>query len=413
MSLNHICYLFFSIGGACLSFFKLGYLASLLEPIEFGKYSLVIISYIYIGYIGSMGSNEYMLKVGSAAQNDSQRISVRNISLSYSILGVIILSSILLMSSYIIGDVDLTNLIISMVILACCAQPYNIFESFYRSSQKIISFSSMLFFKSLLVLFFLYIFVEDYGFYGAIISEASSLLAISIVCFIINRAELKSSRVFEGIKCKIKVVITEGFPFCMATMLRNLSVSFERYIVSILFGMSSLGLYSFLMILYQGSVLGSGILMNALGPRLINISHQEEGKRHFMNMVIMLFVSVIIASIVIYPLFYFIAPIIIESYFWSYYSSSTLSMLTDVYVLCVVSFLLFISDWVLLSLSKEKLARNLTFLSLIFIAFAFLYGVYKELELSTFIEITVIIRFLMLAITSNFLYKYFLGESYR
>ncbi|MEZ8103069.1 oligosaccharide flippase family protein [Vibrio bivalvicida] len=413
MSWNHVIYLFLSIGGASLSFFKLGYLASLLDPIEFGQYSLVIISYIYIGYVGSMGSNEYMLKVGSAAQNNSQRITIRNISLSYSILGVIILSSILIIFSYIIDDVDLTNLITSMIILACCAQPYNIFESFYRSSQKIISFSLMLFCKSVLVLFFLYIFVESYGFYGAIISEACALLVISIVCFVVSYSEFKGSRVFDDIKNKIKVVISEGFPFCMATMLRNLSVSFERYIVSILFGMSSLGLYSFLMILYQGSVLGCGILMNALGPKLINLSHQKGSNRQFIKMVTMLFVIVILVSIVIYPVFYIITPIIIKSYFLPYYESNIISMLTDIYLLCVVSFLLFISDWILLSLSKEKLARNLTFLSLTFVAFTFIYGLYKGLELSTFIEIIVIIRFLMLVITSCFLYKYFVGERYR
>mgnify|MGYP001241502381 CR=1 FL=1 len=71
-------YLFFSIGGAILSFFKLGYMASALKPESFGLYSLVMITFIYIGYIGSFGSNEYMLKIGSAAKNQMERINIRN-----------------------------------------------------------------------------------------------------------------------------------------------------------------------------------------------------------------------------------------------------------------------------------------------------------------------------------------------
>ncbi|MDF9399675.1 hypothetical protein [Vibrio sp. 1180_3] len=406
MKINYLIYLFFSIGGAALSFFKLGYMASALQPESFGLYSLVMITFIYVGYIGSFGSNEYMLKIGSAAQNQMERVSIRNTALNYSISGVLLLSTIVFLISTIFIGVKVSDFVASLVILAIFSQPYNIFESYYRSSQYVISFSSMLFSKSLLSLIIAILFVESYGYWAAIFAEAIALLTISVVCFFVNSSSIVFFE-FGNYRSKICLIFKEGFPFCLMTMLRNVSVSLERYIVSILFGLINLGLYSFLMISYQASVLGCGILMNVIGPKFIKMASNKKDSRKFLNSVIALFSVVTFLSVILYPSFKFLSPILVEKYFISYYSEQTFSILSYVYWLCLVSVLLFISDWILLSLSAEKIARNLTFLSLILVSILFPIGMYTQFGLSAFIEGILFIRLAVLFFTIIALYRAF------
>ncbi|WP_261934021.1 hypothetical protein, partial [Vibrio aestuarianus] len=112
-------------------------------------------------------------------------------------------------------------------------------------------------------------------------------------------------------------------------------------------------------------------------------------------------------SVILYPSFKFLSPILVEKYFISYYSEQTFSILSYVYWLCLVSVLLFISDWILLSLSAEKIARNLTFLSLILVSILFPIGMYTQFGLSAFIEGILFIRLAVLFFTIIALYRAF------
>ena len=153
------------------------------------------------------------------------------------------------------------------------------------------------------------------------------------------------------------------------------------------------------MIFYQASVLGSGILMNVIGPKFIKLASNNRDSRKFLNSVVALFSLVTLFSALLYPCFKVLTPILVQKYFISYYSEQNFTILSYVYWLCLVSVLLFISDWILLSLSEEKIARNLTFLSLILVSILFPIGMYTQFGLSTFIEWILFIRLLVLFLT--------------
>ncbi|HFG2205762.1 TPA: hypothetical protein ACGF8J_003321, partial [Vibrio cholerae] len=87
---SHSIYAILSLSAASLSFYKLGYLANSLSSESFGMYSLIILSYVYIVYIGSMGGNEYMLKTGAVIDSSNKELLfvTRNNALIYGIFGI-------------------------------------------------------------------------------------------------------------------------------------------------------------------------------------------------------------------------------------------------------------------------------------------------------------------------------------
>lgn len=134
---DYSLYIMLSLSAAILSFYKLGYLASTLSPEDFGLYSIIIISFVYIGYLGGLGGSDYVLKLGSMTAYDKQSelFLMRNNAIFYGLLGVLVVSLALLLVSYLFFSKQIYWVMLAVVALAICTLPYNVFESYYRATQ--------------------------------------------------------------------------------------------------------------------------------------------------------------------------------------------------------------------------------------------------------------------------------------
>lgn len=365
----HLIYTVLSVAAAVLSFLKLGIIASILPSEQFGIYSLVMLSFVYIGYIGSIGSNEYMLKVGAInSGSDQQKLFVilKN-ALIYGFCGVLIVCSVVGVINYYLFDETIINFIYAMLALALVTYPYNIFESYYRSQQKIYIFSGMLFSKAILVLLFIYILIDDFGSLGAIISEIFSLLFISLFFILKEFQAILKSHLDPPIKA-IKDILSNGFHVCMSNFFRNFALTADRYVVVLIFGLYHVGIYSFVMIFYQGIVLLTGILMNVLGPKMIKQYYEKGSIKHLLNQLKKISFLVCAGALVFYPFFYFILPEVVQLFFKQYDFDVVYRSFYIVYWVSIISFLIFLFDWFFICVSKENFISTLSLLSLVLIA---------------------------------------------
>lgn len=358
-------YIFLSVSGAALSFFKIGLLASELTVDEFSRYSLVVLLYVYIGYLGSLGANEYILKAGSFLK-DEQSIKIdiiRNNGFYYGYIGVLSISLFLLVGSFTTYLDKYNDLIIYVILMSIFSFPYNVFEAFYRAKQKNIIFSGMLFIKSIVAIVLVYCSVDLYGLKGAVASEVLSFFIVSFFAIIFSLKNGISAQI-EPAKVALRSIIDNGLNVCLSNMVRSIAQASDRFAVVFLFGVYYFGVYSFVMIIYQAAVLGSSIILNAIGPKLIRNYSDGQDDTMLAKRIWLLSLWFVLFAILLFPIFCVSAPYVIETLYSQYNTPDFYVLINLVYWISVVSLCVFILDWYFVCKSKEKYILNFSFVSL-------------------------------------------------
>lgn len=367
-------YISLSIAAAFISFYKLGFLAKELSTENFGLYSFIMLSYVYLIYIGSFGANEYMLKIGSYLYNaadNKKLLKVRNDALFYGIIGVLFLSlAFIFLPNHFLKELDYTHKIIISV-LAVSSITYNIIESYFRSIQSILTFSIMAFTKSIIVLVIAQTIIDKHGVSGVLFAEIISVISIIGVFFLIKQKEIVSSGISK-LKSAFSELYKNGFYVSLSNLLRNITITGDRYFVVLVLGMHNLGVYSFVMILYQGSILATGILMNVLGPKIISKFSNEKSEKKLIKFILKIFIlfSIILTSI--YFLLPYFLTYIIDSYFSQYNTDLVFDLFNYVYISSTLTFFISIFDWYFISVSKEKVITLMSLISSFLISAMFI-----------------------------------------
>lgn len=382
---KYFIYLFLSFGAAFISFFKLGFLAANLPSEQFGLYSIAILSFVYIIYFGSVGGNEYMLKIGSINFSSDESVVnlVRNNALFYGFLGVSLIAFLFLVFSFFFFKESFSLLILGMVTLALVTYPYNVLESYYRAKQKIFVFSLMLFLKAFFVLVGIYFFIDSYGVVGVFISEILSVFLIVFFIFFKNKFFLKNGLDYPFVA--IKNMYLHGFYVCLSNLVRNFSMVADRYAIAFLFGFASFGVYSFIMIVYQGMLLLTGIIMNILGPILIE--KYSGNSRALLFLLAKASFFVLVLSIFLFPIFTYFIKLIVNIYFEQYDDAQVYYLLKLVYFISVFSFLIFLFDWFFICISKEVYISFFSFISFLLIAVSISLSHFMKLDFEEYVMI--------------------------
>lgn len=400
-------YVVLSFSAAILSFYKLGYLASKLSSEDFGLYSIIILSFVYIGYLGGFGGSDYVLKVGSMTAHDKQSelFLMRNNAIFYGLLGVLAVSLALLLVSYLVFSIKIYGAMLAVVALAICTLPYNVFESYYRATQASLAFSGMLLAKAVLVIIGINFLVDDYGIVGVLLSELTALTIIVGFCVAQNFNVIRFSGL-EGPFVAINKMIRNGLYVSVSNLLRNISVTADRYIVTFFLGVYSLGVYSFVMILYQGGVLFSGIVMNIFGPYLIRRYSSNPSGREVSTLLWKLVASLAVVAACVFPLFAHLTKYVVGIFFQNYDSADVYSMLNMIYIASIASFFVFLLDWFFICISKEYLISMLSLLSFILILISVLFFSLFDIGLRSYVAFFMVVRVSVFLVMAALVVRY-------
>ena len=390
---DYSLYVVLSLSAAILSFYKFGYLASTLSSEDFGLYSIIIISFVYICYLGGLGGSDYVLKLGSMTASDKQSelFMMRNNAIFYGLLGVLVVSLIVLLVSYLFFSIQIYYSMLAVVALAICTLPYNVFESYYRATQASVVFSGMLLAKAVLVIIGIYIFIDDFGFIGVLYSELTALTMIVAFCVAKNFKVIRLSGLQKP-RLAINKMLRNGFYISVSNLLRNISVTADRYIVVFFLGVYSLGVYSFVMILYQGGVLCSGIIMNIFGPYLIKRYSSNPSRRGIAALLWKVVASLAVIAVCFFPLFANLTKSVVGLFFQNYNNADVYFMLNMIYVASIASFFVFLLDWFFICISKEYLISMLSLFSFILILVSVILFSFLDVELKHYVLFFMVVR---------------------
>lgn len=409
---DYSLYMVLSLSAAILSFYKLGYLASALSPEDFGFYSIIIISFIYIGFLGGLGGSDYVLKLGSMTADNAQSelFLMRNNAMFYGLLGVLVVSLALLLVSYLFFSIQIYWVMLAIVALAICTLPYNIFESYYRATQAPLLFSGMLLAKAVLVIIGIYIFLDDFGVFGILISELVALILIVGFCVAKNFNVIR----FSGLErpfIAINKMIRNGFYVSVSNLLRNISVTADRYIVTFFLGVYSFGVYSFVMILYQGGVLFSGIIMNVFGPYLVRRYSSNPSGREIATLLWKVVASLTFLAACFFPLFVYLTKYFLGFFFQSYNNADVYFMLNMIYIASIASFFVFLLDWFFICVSKEYLISMLSLFSFILILLSVLFFSFLDVGLKSYVAFFMVVRVAVFLLMTALVVRYVRKET--
>lgn len=232
----------------------------------------------------------------------------------------------------------------------------------------------MLLAKAVLVIIGIYILVDDYGVVGILISELVALIMIVGFCVAKSFNVIRFSGL-EGPFVAINKMIRNGFYVSVSNLLRNISVTADRYIVTFFLGVYSFGVYSFVMILYQGSVLFSGIIMNVFGPYLVRRYSSNPSGREIATLLWKVVASLTVVAACVFPLFVYLTKYFL-GFFKNYNNADVYFMLNMIYIASIASFFVFLLDWFFICISKEYLISMLSLFSFILILLSVLFLVF-------------------------------------
>jgi len=336
----------------------------------------------------------------TAFDKRSEIFLMRNNAIFYGLLGVVAISLAILLLSYLFFSTQIYWVVLAVVALAICTLPYNVFESYYRATQAPLVFSGMLLGKAIFVIAGIYMLVDDFGIAGILISELVALAVIVFVCIVKNFNLIR----FGGLDwpcVAIRKMIINGFYISVSNLLRNISITADRYIVTLFLGVYSLGVYSFVMILYQGSVLFGGIIMNIFGPYLLRRYSSNSSSREVATLLWKVVASLAIVAASVFPLFAHLTKFFVGFFFQSYNSSDVYFMLNIIYVASITSFFVFLLDWFFICISKEYLISILSFFSFALILLSIVFFSILDIDLKCYVVFFMVVRvvvFLVMAV---------------
>lgn len=362
-AVHKLLYLAFFGIGAALSFFKLGLFASLLDKSNFGVYTLIFSSYVYIIYAFSGGANEYVLKMGSLADTTLERQSIRNTALfngcASMLLGVLIVAPV-----FWFGANELyRSVFFCGALLAIAALPFSIFESYFRTEAALLKFSGMMAAKAALVILIL-LFVPSLADYTSAINVEFAALAIvasaAFVYFVVTKQKLSSP-----VKLSLlKSIWRNGYAFSLSIMFKNSITVIDKVLMSVYLGTVQLGYYAFVLIIYQATLLGSGVIMSVVGPALLG--KVRDGMETTKLAKVLLFVAaaiIAVSAIIVLPV-QWLFELGVSQFFEQYDEPVTYQLFLLIYLASVVTFISSILDWYYLAVSKEKLLTLYSSISL-------------------------------------------------
>lgn len=378
--INRGFYLLFMFGGMALGFGKWIVFSNLLKPSEFGIYSTVITTLIFLSYFGVFGLNELLIKEGALLSGKRKFIELFKIRDEILIIGIynsIIISIIILFffSIYDFKDLASNHRILFCGILIINIL-FNIFDAGLRASLMSLSFSLMIFIRASTLFIFGYYFSNRFGISGILIAEfLSGFLAILYALFFTSR-KIIFSNLFLSI-IKIKKYFNKGYIFFGLQALRYSSFTMDKWIVSWAIGSIGLGQYSFLMITFLAGLALAGVYNAVIIPKIISVFSENSSIDYLFKSTLKRSTFFFIVGLLFSPLYLISANFVIKKYFINYLFDDILICMAYVYLGTIFHICYQFFDSFFYSINKQSELTAITGLGLlIFLTLYFVVGFY-------------------------------------
>ncbi len=403
-TMHKLLYLVFFGSGAALSFYKLGLFASLLEKSDFGLYTLVFSSYVYLIYFFSFGSNEYVLKQGSLADTSEKKQEVRNRALWNGLLTTILGIGLIYPLVLWLADAQYRAVFEFCALLALIAVPFSALESYFRSEAALLKFSGMMAAKGACVVLLTYVLsAEQFG--DAIWLEfAGFAVVVTIVCgyLLLSGHSLMPT---IGLQ-QVRDIIQHGYAFSLSTMFKNSITVIDKILMTVYLGTVQLGYYAFVLIIYQAVLLGSAVIMSVVGPQLLGKVRDGFSTVKLARMMMAISGAILLLAAISYTPVSWLFEWGVSQYFSQYHDAVTYRLFDLIYLAAVFTFVSSLLDWFFLAISKESFLTSMSSLSLIIAATGFILVGEMAYGIVWFVSVFALTRVLMPVVQLGYLARH-------
>jgi O-antigen/teichoic acid export membrane protein len=396
-------YSFFMTGAAILGILKLTVYAKLLNVEDFGLYSLMMSGYLFIMYAGSFGLNEALVKKGSIAYGlgDFRLIKdMRDMALFCSTLGVFFFSFVALVFVQIFVDDDSMRSVLSLMgLLAIATLEFNLVSSYFRVNHKFVVFSQMLFIKSLLVVTLVWYVAPSFGVHGVVVLEVLVFLLLAFGVLFVDKARIDIGRVLLNGRLLFKNSIKQGLPVMVSTVIRNLTLNIDRWVIVATLGIVALAKYAFAMILYQATMVGIGFIGTVLGTKWLSEFGEDSDLGGMFAKIkkIMLTGSIVLITLA-WPFLYLLLYVI-DLYYPDYAAIDLTLTVIFIYFGSIFLMLTYALDWLFIASSNELILLRLSVYSLILTVFLIFFTYMAEAEIYIYAFIFLFVRLVNLSLS--------------
>lgn len=360
-------YFAFISGGALLGVLKYGIFAKQLDPESFGIYNLVLTSYVYIIYIGGLGLNEAVIKLGAEAHGKKQFDQIfrlRDIAFFYGGIATLACGIVFFLClTLFVKDTALINSLGLAAVLAFVALEFNLLDAAFRAHQRMLLFSSMLCMKAIVVVVLGKILASHFGVNGVIAAEIAASASLFLIFLIGSKESFKPSRLI-GSRPLFVLAVKNGFPLVASMFVRNLSMSLDRWAIAAAIGMAALGKYSFAMLVYLVALTGIAFLTNISGPKWLSEYGQHQDVMRLFKRIKRVVQYVIALAIVSAVPFFLVIKIALVDYYPAYAGNDTFVTTILIYVGVVLLICTYLLDWFFIATSTESLLLKISILTL-------------------------------------------------
>lgn len=376
-SVERLVYTGFYAAAAVLSFVKLGLLASLMSTEAFGLYSIAYSAYVYLIYFFSFGANEYVLKKGSLTRYLSIKVLIRNRAVLHGCVSLLLISALLVIIAFYTLEEREFRILLLCVVLAGVTLPFNIYESFFRVSHNLVAFSAMAFCRGgLVVLLILFLSITQYE-YALLIESIGTALTV-FIAFILSS---KSSKGIKSISYQgFSRIRYNGYSLSLSTMIKNVLLVLDKFLVGIVFGSAVAGTYAFSMLIFQIALLGSAFLMNILGPKILVMVRDGLDIRSLYKNCLKATMVLILTSIVMSIPIELAHGLVVSAWFEKYSSLVGDNSFFFVYFSAVLMCCALLFDWVFIAISRERVLFLISLLASCTFLIIFALGIVFKLD---------------------------------
>jgi len=385
---NKITYILLMGFSAFLSIMKFTIFSSVLGPEEYGLYSLVLSTYIFIVYLGGLGLNEAIIKLGSIAYGKKDLkyiLKLRDISIFYGFILSIFFSLIffLVINFIEMGERVYEALFLS-IFLAISALEFNLMDSYLRVQQRFVSYSLMLFSKSLIVVFAGYFVAPIYNAYGLLCVEIISFCIIFLFVLFFKKDERFSFNHISNSFNFLINAIRNGISILSSNIIRNLMLNIDKWAISSSLGLLPLGKYSFAMIIYLIAIFSLGLITTILGPKWLSEFSSINNSKVLLNIINKIIILVSSFGVLFFLLFFYYLQTFLNIFYPAYSDLETCNTILIIFIGILFQIPIFLYDWFFIAISNERFILKMTFNMFIVTVIMILLCLYLELSIIYF-----------------------------
>lgn len=329
---SHLLYttlmLLASMFGAIKSFL----LARVMRKSAYGLYSLTVVAATYLNYLLSAGVSDGFLREGSLATGRKETGSIERLNNNaafFALLMVLTLGTLVTAVAWWLLPLppNVRAAIAYAPALAFALVQYNLLATQLRVSQRLVTYACFLLVKNSLAAVSTTLVAVHFTFVHVVAVEVAVLLIFAAPVYLrrISFEQPISRRVAD-----IRRMIRVGMPLTANNLLKNVTLSVDRWFVAVALGTVALGEYAFAMLTLTLVLALLNILTLSLGPRWIASYGETSNKQRLFSSIAQTSRVLSLIGLAAAPLLYLGLPLLLRMAYPQYADQGSLVLVVYV-----------------------------------------------------------------------------------